>query len=161
MRKTRSASEDRTERIDPPARQRRGVGIGDVAAGASRDVAGGDSHGEPMMSVSATSQTSSPTPSEQLTLLLRGGATTPRRARMAVDSWLDSGLTHGQRSAIALIISELVTNSVVHANVGSDSTLTVEAATREDRLLIAVTDPGSDLEPRVPPHAAGKHRHLG
>jgi anti-sigma regulatory factor (Ser/Thr protein kinase) len=114
-----------------------------------------------MTSLSDASQTTPPAPSEQLTLLLRGGATTPRRARIAVASWLESALGDAERSTIAFIVGELVTNSVVHANVDSDRTLTVEAARHGDRLLIAVTDPGSELEPHVMPHADGKHDHLG
>ncbi len=51
----------------------------------------------------------------------------------------------------ALIVSELVTNSVLHAKVGPGQTLTVRCATLEDRLRIAVTDPGSSLEPHLRP----------
>jgi anti-sigma regulatory factor (Ser/Thr protein kinase) len=51
----------------------------------------------------------------------------------------------------ALLVSELVTNSVVHANVGPGGALTVEIATLDDRLRIAVTDPGSRLRPSMHP----------
>ena len=119
-----------------------------------------------MTTISVTPDTGLPAPSEELALLLRGGAAAPGRARTAVVSWLESALADAQRFNIALIITELVTNSVVHANVGSDRTLTVEATTRGDRLLIAVTDPGStdpgsQLEPHLARHADRKHDHLG
>ena len=52
---------------------------------------------------------------------------------------------------VALIVSELVTNSVVHANVGPSRTLTVELTRLEDRVRINVIDPGSRLEPRILP----------
>jgi anti-sigma regulatory factor (Ser/Thr protein kinase) len=50
-------------------------------------------------------------------------------------------------SDAALLVSELVTNSVVHANVGPRRALTVDVTTLDDRLRIAVTDPGSRLRP--------------
>jgi anti-sigma regulatory factor (Ser/Thr protein kinase) len=48
-------------------------------------------------------------------------------------------------------VSELVTNSVIHANVGPDQTLSVECALFSDRLRVSVTDPGSRLEPHIRP----------
>ena len=54
-------------------------------------------------------------------------------------------------SDASLLVSELVTNSVVHANVGPRRALTVEVTTRGDRVRIAVTDPGSRLRPRMLP----------
>jgi anti-sigma regulatory factor (Ser/Thr protein kinase) len=47
-----------------------------------------------------------------------------------------------------LLISELVTN-VVQANVGPHRALTVDVTTLDDRLRIAVTDPGSRRTPRM------------
>jgi anti-sigma regulatory factor (Ser/Thr protein kinase) len=44
-----------------------------------------------------------------------------------------------------------VTNSVRHAKVGVHQTLTLELTGLDDRLRIAVCDPGSELEPRVLP----------
>ncbi len=45
-------------------------------------------------------------------------------------------------------MSELVTNSVRHANVRAHEALTLELLTLDDRLRIVVTDPGSKLKPR-------------
>jgi hypothetical protein len=50
-----------------------------------------------------------------------------------------------------LLVSELVTNSVVHANVGPHRALTVDVTTLDDRVRIAVTDPGSRLTPCLLP----------
>jgi anti-sigma regulatory factor (Ser/Thr protein kinase) len=61
----------------------------------------------------------------------------------------------------ALLVSELVTNSVVHANVGPRRALTVEVTTLDDRLRIAVTDPGSRLKPRLLPPDPGTPGGLG
>ena len=51
----------------------------------------------------------------------------------------------------ALIVSELVTNSVLHADVGQEQALTLELTTLGDRIRLAVTDAGSSLKPRMLP----------
>jgi anti-sigma regulatory factor (Ser/Thr protein kinase) len=66
-------------------------------------------------------------------------------------SQLDSDAWDGQLSDAALIVSELVTNSVIHANVGSDDALCLQLTPLGDHLRIAVIDPGSELEPRLLP----------
>jgi anti-sigma regulatory factor (Ser/Thr protein kinase) len=80
---------------------------------------------------------------------LHGGTGAPLRARRFVLSELGSRLTEDGAADVALILSELVTNSVLHADVGSDQTLTVECTALPGCLRITVTDPGSCLEPRV------------
>ncbi len=89
---------------------------------------------------------------------LRGGTGAPIRARKLVLSQLGGQLTETGAADLALILSELVTNSVLHANVGPDQTLSVECTALPDRLRITVTDPGSRLEPHLRPadrHAEG------
>lgn len=54
-------------------------------------------------------------------------------------------------SDAALVASELVTNSVIHADVGIHETILLELTTLGDHLRIAVTDPGCELEPRLLP----------
>jgi anti-sigma regulatory factor (Ser/Thr protein kinase) len=90
-------------------------------------------------------------PQPSISLRLHGGNGAPLRARRSVLPQLDRQLTETGAADVALILSELVTNSVVHANVGPDETLTVECTALPDRLRITVTDPGSRLEPRRPP----------
>jgi anti-sigma regulatory factor (Ser/Thr protein kinase) len=68
-----------------------------------------------------------------------------------VRSLLEGQIPATSASDAALLVSELVTNSVVHANVGAGRALTVEATTLDDRVRIAVTDPGSRLRPCMPP----------
>jgi anti-sigma regulatory factor (Ser/Thr protein kinase) len=62
---------------------------------------------------------------------------------------LEAGVAASRASDAALIISELVTNSVVHAEVGADRAILLELTTLGDHLRIAVIDPGSQLEPRI------------
>jgi anti-sigma regulatory factor (Ser/Thr protein kinase) len=85
---------------------------------------------------------------------LCGGTGAPLRARRSVLPQLEGQLTETAVADVALIVSELVTNSVTHANVGPDQTLMVECAPLADRLRITVTDPGARLKPhlRQPDH---------
>ena len=80
-----------------------------------------------------------------------GGDDAPTRARRLVRSQLEGQIPASTASDAALLVSELVTNSVVHANVGPNRALTVAVTTVDDRLRIAVTDPGSRLRPCMLP----------
>ena len=87
-------------------------------------------------------------------ICIRGGEAAPTRARRHLRALLDASVPREREADAALIVSELVTNSVLHADVGSDQTLLLELTTSGDRLLIAVTDPGSELKPQLlPPDA--------
>jgi anti-sigma regulatory factor (Ser/Thr protein kinase) len=91
-------------------------------------------------------------------MTMHGGDGAPLRARRSVLSRIGGQLTELGAADAGLIVSELVTNSVVHANVDPHQILTVECTTLPDRLRITVTDPGSRLEPRLRPpggHADG------
>jgi anti-sigma regulatory factor (Ser/Thr protein kinase) len=95
-------------------------------------------------------------PHPAISMRIHGGSSAPLRARRSVLSQLAGQLGEAGAAELALIISELVTNSVRHANVGAHETLTVECATLPDRMRVTVTDPGSRLEPRLrsPDHLA-------
>jgi anti-sigma regulatory factor (Ser/Thr protein kinase) len=84
-----------------------------------------------------------------ISMSIPGGKGAPLRARTSVLSRIGGQLTETAAADAALIVSELVTNSVRHADVGPQQTLTVECATLPDRLRITVTDPGSRLEPHL------------
>jgi anti-sigma regulatory factor (Ser/Thr protein kinase) len=86
-----------------------------------------------------------------------GGAGAPGRARRLVGPQLGHVLPSTASDAV-LIVSELVTNSVRHAHVGVDKVVVVDVSTSEKHLRIAVTDPGSELEPRLLP---GEFNGLG
>jgi anti-sigma regulatory factor (Ser/Thr protein kinase) len=80
---------------------------------------------------------------------IAGGEGAPQRARTVVRDRLESTVPARHASDAALIVSELVTNSVVHAHVTEDQFVWVELTTVGDHLRIAVIDPGSELEPRL------------
>jgi anti-sigma regulatory factor (Ser/Thr protein kinase) len=93
-----------------------------------------------------------------MSVRIPGGEEAPLRARRWVRSQLDGQLGESGADDLALIVSELVTTSVVHANVGPHETVGLECAVLPGRLRVTVTDPGSHLEPRplsTDDHAAG------
>lgn len=79
-----------------------------------------------------------------------GGAQGPRHARTLMSAHLRH-IDRETASDAELIISELVTNSVRHAGVGSDQRVTVDLILLNEHLRITVTDPGCDMEPRLIP----------
>jgi anti-sigma regulatory factor (Ser/Thr protein kinase) len=84
-----------------------------------------------------------------ISLRVAGGPEAPRVARAAVRGQLDAHLGEEQASDVALIVSELVTNSVRHASVGVDGEILVEALHLGDHLLVSVVDPGSSHIPHL------------
>jgi anti-sigma regulatory factor (Ser/Thr protein kinase) len=90
-------------------------------------------------------------PGESIFIRIHGGVDAPRRARRSVLSQLEGQIVSTKAQDVALIVSELVTNSVLHANVGESRTLTVELMRLDDRVRINVIDPGSPVEPRLLP----------
>lgn len=80
---------------------------------------------------------------------IAGGVEAPARARRWVRSCLASEPTGASESDVVLIVSELVTNSVLHAHADSSESLTVAVARLEDGLRIAVTDHGSATVPHL------------
>jgi anti-sigma regulatory factor (Ser/Thr protein kinase) len=96
-----------------------------------------------------------------ISLPIHGGTDAPGMARHAVLARLDGRITDEIAYDTALVVGELVTNSVVHANLGEEDTVLVEVAVLDDRLAIKVTDPGSDLTPRLFPRDLTKANGLG
>src|SRR5438270_9543292 len=84
-------------------------------------------------------------------LHIQGGGNAPSLARRHVLSALAGRMSAATARDAALIVSELVTNSVLHADVGENQTLTLEVSTLADRVRLAVIDAGSSLEPHVLP----------
>ena len=81
---------------------------------------------------------------ETLMLRLCGGPTAPARARTALRS-LDRTL--GELGSDAdLVVSELVTNSVIHAHADH---IELQATADDDRVRIEVSDPGPGFDRRT------------
>ena len=105
------------------------------------------SQGDSLMSGGATSEV--PRGASPRVLELSGGADAPARARSWALSCLPEAPIGISSDDVALIVSELVTNSVVHAGVDESRQLTVTAASRPGGWRITVSDPGSDTVPRL------------
>jgi anti-sigma regulatory factor (Ser/Thr protein kinase) len=88
-----------------------------------------------------------PDAQRSISMRIPGGDDAPTRARRSVHAQLAGHIPAATASDAALLVSELVTNSVVHANVGPRRALTLDVTTLDGRLRIAVTDPGSRLRP--------------
>jgi Histidine kinase-like ATPase domain len=80
---------------------------------------------------------------------IAGGVEAPARARRWVLSCLPGEPIGPAQGDVAVIVSELVTNSVVHAHADSSQLLKITVAELEGRLRIAVTDHGSETVPHL------------
>jgi anti-sigma regulatory factor (Ser/Thr protein kinase) len=80
---------------------------------------------------------------------IAGGVEAPARARRWVLSCLPSEPVGPAPDDVAVIVSELVTNSVVHAHADSSQLLRITVARLKDRFRIAVTDHGSETVPHL------------
>lgn len=78
-----------------------------------------------------------------------GGKDAPSRARRSVLSKLD-GIPATRASDVVLIVSELVANGVLHANVGEQDAVLLELTRLDDGVRLSVTDRGSQEEPHIP-----------
>src|SRR3954469_16888885 len=89
---------------------------------------------------------------ESLTLRLSGGPKAPARARKALRS-LDRTLLD-QRADVDLLVSELVSNSVVHARADE---IELHADANPERIRVEVSDrgPGFDRRATTPEHRLG------
>lgn len=94
---------------------------------------------------------------ELLSLELAPDALAPRRARRALDEELDDAEPR-VRERVGLLLSELVTNAVVHAHLDSEAQIRVRLRRSADAYRVEVEDPGVGFRPgqpdRPPPDSA-------
>ncbi len=72
----------------------------------------------------------------------------PRIARRFLASWLGATLAEEELETSQLLISELVSNAVVHGQ----GTITIRANLNDDRIIIEVIDEGEGFEREVRRH---------
>jgi two-component sensor histidine kinase len=94
-------------------------------------------------------------------LLIPGGPGAARQARHAVLERLGEHVSATVANDLGVVISELATNSVVHAEVGPGRYLRVTVGVLEDCLLITVGDRGSLTVPRLRVSCDGEAEALG
>jgi anti-sigma regulatory factor (Ser/Thr protein kinase) len=82
---------------------------------------------------------------ETLQFRLAGGADAPRRARSAL--YALNGTLSDVHEQVKLLVSELVTNSVVHAGTGPDASLELRLAVSPEQVRAELIDPGPGFHP--------------
>jgi anti-sigma regulatory factor (Ser/Thr protein kinase) len=70
-------------------------------------------------------------------------------------------MSRTQLDDVALLVTEMVTNSVRHAGVGPHANVGVELLVFADRLRVVVVDPGSTRVPRLVRRLADEPRGIG
>lgn len=91
----------------------------------------------------------------RLEIELSRGRGAPGQARRALRR-LDGRLSAGERSTLTLLVSELVTNAVLHAD-GAGGVVRLRVEVSDDAVHVAVADAGSGFVKRPPvPREGGR-----
>jgi anti-sigma regulatory factor (Ser/Thr protein kinase) len=80
--------------------------------------------------------------SDLFKLRLEGNAAAPSRARAALTSWLGSRAERAELDRARLLVTELVTNAVIHGR----GDIQILADVNGDRILVEVIDEGEGFE---------------
>ena len=83
--------------------------------------------------------------------VLEGGTGAPRRARHEIAAHLNGELGSERTQDAVLLVGELVTNSVVHADPGATHEIVLELVVGLDEVRVVVTDGGSLTVPMIQP----------
>jgi|SRR5215211_2066743 len=65
----------------------------------------------------------------------------------------DPTLSPSLRDDLSLLVTELVTNAVLHGGAATDRPIRVEFRRRDGRIRVEVVDPGTDFELATPPES--------
>ncbi len=98
------------------------------------------------------------TPHTSLELDLRRDKTAPGVARAAITGLCETvGLVGGRCQTLLLLVSEVVTNAVLHSNAPTSAPIRFRADAEEDCVRVDVHDGGTDFTPPppLPPRAHG------
>jgi serine phosphatase RsbU (regulator of sigma subunit)/anti-sigma regulatory factor (Ser/Thr protein kinase) len=87
------------------------------------------------------------TPENQIVVRLSGGPGAVPQAREAIGQ-LEPRLEHAMFANVRLLVSELVTNSVRHAQASASGSLELRAKVFTDRVRVEVGDDGHSFDPR-------------
>jgi len=83
-------------------------------------------------------------------LELPGGPTAPKLARSAIEEGLAHRIHPRVMDDVRLLVSELVTNSVLHGKAGPDDRVRLRVIVRDATVRLEVTDPGPGPGDRKP-----------
>jgi anti-sigma regulatory factor (Ser/Thr protein kinase) len=96
--------------------------------------------------------------SKEMSFELAGGPYAVTAARLALAE-IDDQLDEGQAFDVRLLVSELVTNSVQHAQVGPEESIHLRIAIGGELIRVEITDHGPGFDP--PTDAGGRERDRG
>jgi anti-sigma regulatory factor (Ser/Thr protein kinase) len=86
---------------------------------------------------------------ECINLTISGGREAPARARAALGAL--NGSLSGVREDVRLLVTELVTNAVVHGGAGPETPIEVRVRTTPQAVRAEIEHPGPQFEPRPRP----------
>jgi anti-sigma regulatory factor (Ser/Thr protein kinase) len=73
----------------------------------------------------------------------------PAQARAAVSAWCEPlGISGARAQALVLLVSELVSNAVLHSKAHPGSAVTLAARLERQAMRVSVSDAGEGFEPR-------------
>jgi anti-sigma regulatory factor (Ser/Thr protein kinase) len=87
---------------------------------------------------------------EIVDLDLPSGPSAPGRARFEIRHATEGVLAEDDSATATLLISELVTNAVIHSQQPDDTSIALRITRAPDRLRVEVTDSGSGFDPATP-----------
>jgi anti-sigma regulatory factor (Ser/Thr protein kinase) len=90
-------------------------------------------------------------PAGRMEVEIAAGQHAPAAARSAVERWLSGRVSARLYDDVRLLVSELVTNSVRHAQLTRDMTIRISVALVDGAVRIEVEDPGDGAIAAVPP----------
>jgi anti-sigma regulatory factor (Ser/Thr protein kinase) len=104
----------------------------------------------------APPEAGSPTAMSFTVVDLPGGPQAPAHARRALTERLAGSVSSTVLEDAGLLVSELVTNAVLHGRVGSGSQVSLRIGVEGERVRVEVSDPGPGFEPGPGPDAGGE-----
>jgi anti-sigma regulatory factor (Ser/Thr protein kinase) len=90
-------------------------------------------------------------PAGRMEVEIAAGQHAPAAARSAVERWLSGRVSARLYDDVRLLVSELVTNSVRHAQLARDMTIRISVALVDGAVRIEVEDPGDGAIAAVAP----------
>jgi anti-sigma regulatory factor (Ser/Thr protein kinase) len=90
---------------------------------------------------------------QELRLELARDERAPGAARTAIEGWCPPELSGGapRRETLVLLVSEVVTNAVLHSPGSPEGPIELTARIEEELIRVMVTDPGDGFTPPEPP----------
>jgi anti-sigma regulatory factor (Ser/Thr protein kinase) len=95
---------------------------------------------------------------ERLDLSINGGRSAPGRARIALGAF--NGSLGERHDDVLLLVTELMTNAVVHAGADSDTSIGVRVEAAPDVIRAEISHPGPRFEARPRPEEQKFGLHL-